>query len=203
MNSLSCYIKGTSLMFLAHNVYHGACVTYTPEFMHHTHTRSHEDTLHILHDIYSTYTPQDVSHVCHTYTTYTSQSRISLMYAPHINQCSCGYSTYTPYTQRMHHGGCVTCVWGSICRAIIRSISRPTARRQLNLTMENSCKPDWWGESQFCGHIFCGSPRFREGQLVGGLVYCMGVDSGGPAQHVLEVKIFMIMHFYIKPFKPC
>ncbi len=35
------------------------------------------------------------------------------------------------------------------------------------------------------------------------LVYWMGVDSGGPAQHVLEVKFFMIMHFYIKPFKPC
>ncbi len=33
------------------------------------------------------------------------------------------------------------------------------------------------------------------------IVYCMGQDSGGPAQHVLEVKFFMIMHFYIKPFK--
>ncbi len=30
-----------------------------------------------------------------------------------------------------------------------------------------------------------------------------GMDSGGPAQRVLEVKNFMIMHFYIKPFKPC
>ncbi len=40
-------------------------------------------------------------------------------------------------------------------------------------------------------------------KAAGILVYCVGVDSGGAAQHVLEVNFFMIMYFYIKSFKPC
>ncbi len=37
-------------------------------------------------------------------------------------------------------------------------------------------------------HVSC----FSRAYLL--LVYCVGLDSGGPAQHVLEVNFFMIMH---------
>ncbi len=41
---------------------------HTSECIHHTNTRTHEDTLHILHNIYSTYTSW---RMCHAHVTHT------------------------------------------------------------------------------------------------------------------------------------
>ncbi len=63
-----------------------------------------------------------------------------------------------------------------------------------------------WGE---CRDVIFHEKTFKATDTIslllyeGFLVYCVWVDSGGPAQHLLEVNFFMIMHFYIKPFKPC
>ena len=58
--------------FSTQHILHGACVTHTPEFIHHTNTRAHEYTLHILHvdtahihhGVYTAYAPWNTCHTC-------------------------------------------------------------------------------------------------------------------------------------------
>ncbi len=103
--------------FSTQHILHGACVTYTPECMHHTISRAHDDTLNILHNIYSTYTSWRVCHVRVTHTQHILHSAYIYIwhiptdvYTTHKSPFMWIHYIYSMmYTQHMHHGPWGTC----------------------------------------------------------------------------------------------